>query len=656
MKTKKCFIWFMVVFAFFIVLNFGIHVYRTNLFNQKQHIINQEADEGEYVFTFTPQNDCEISWTRTAQIDDNRLDLNACSFEGVFVNQSEIEVSDWTLRLDITEDCFVNAAWCGVVEIHQAVNTQETVQTLDLRDFDKSEVSLTYYEDGDIFLFPVYAGDYLIYYPNKEAKETSFAATANGPGQTSIGIIFYWDSLKTFSTPTYQVKYQKHKNYTQGREAFIFLITSLLWVLLFVAGLAVHITYARMQKKAEIEQSKREIEVKTSEKMLDQMIKTLASSIDAKDKYTHGHSERVAQYALKLAQEMNLSSRECKEVFYSGLVHDVGKIAISDTIINKPDRLTEDEFAAIKTHPMRGEKILSQIEDMPYLAVGAQYHHERYDGKGYPCGAKGEEIPLLARIIAVADSYDAMTSQRSYRNTLDQRIVKQEIWKGIGTQFDPVVAKHMIAMIDADVDYEMREKNDEKYETINQITSNEFWKDYNPKSIKSEEKIMSDTSLTYFAEFINTVDHWCNPIKLVEIATESKEICICSQTHANADYIWNTPIVILYTSTDGKPVGENYKELFVLMSAGYSWKTGVTVHEESSLTRKDAFGDWNNWISKNKAGLNYRIRVKQTADEIAVEMDNELILVKGIIKLPEDFDRPIYLCVSGENCDITNIE
>lgn len=651
MKKKSLYVIFMVTFAFFIILNFGIHIFRTNEFNMQVHTIEGSA-EGDYSFSLTPQNGKDISWTRTATINGEAIDFYACSFEGVFTNANEIEVSNWTLRMDINNDCYVNAAWCGVVEVHQTIGGEDKVQTLDLRKFDKSEVTLTMYEDGDIFLFPLSKGDYLIYYPNAEAKELPIAATVNGPGQVGIGIIFYWEQGREFDVPEYSVTYQKHKGYAQGKEAVIFIITSALWILLLVVGIAVNIAIFITQKKAEVELSKKDIAQRTSEKMLDEMIKTLASSIDAKDAYTHGHSERVAQYALMLAQRLNLSSEECKEVFYAGLVHDVGKIAIPDTIINKPGKLTDDEFALIKSHPERGAKILLQIEDMPYLSVGAKFHHERYDGKGYPSHAKGEEIPLLARIIAVADSYDAMTSKRSYRNTLDQSYVKQEIWKGMGTQFDPLVAKQMISLIDADINYDMREKTDETYEIIDEIKTNEFWKDYNPKSINEVETVMSDASLKYFAEFILTVDHWINPVKIMDISDKETTVTLLSKTNDNTEHVWDAPTAIIYTSEDGAPLGKNYKELAVFMCAGYSWKTGITRYEENTLVKKEAFGDWNNWIAKNKEGLLYQFSADRHNNIITLKLDNDLLTVTGRIELPEDFKGEVYMCVSGENCTV----
>ena len=141
-----------------------------------------------------------------------------------------------------------------------------------------------------------------------------------------------------------------------------------------------------------------------------------------------------------------------------GLLHDVGKIGIPEAIINKPGKLTDEEFEKIKTHPALGAGILKNITEFPKLAVGARWHHERYDGKGYPDGIAGEDIPTEARIIAVADAYDAMSSRRSYRDVLKQDFIRGEILKGKGTQFDPAFADIMLALIDADADYQMREK------------------------------------------------------------------------------------------------------------------------------------------------------------------------------------------------------
>ena len=188
-----------------------------------------------------------------------------------------------------------------------------------------------------------------------------------------------------------------------------------------------------------------------------EVMEALAHTIDAKDEYTRGHSVRVAKYSRMLAEKLGLSSEECDNVYYMALLHDIGKIGVPNEIINSTSRLTDDEYAVIKTHPGLGYDILAEIKSRPDLSIGARWHHERYDGKGYPDGKKGEEIPFYARIIAVADSYDAMTSNRSYRNYMPQDKVRSEIENNSGTQFDPDVAKCMLSVIDQDVNYELHE-------------------------------------------------------------------------------------------------------------------------------------------------------------------------------------------------------
>ena len=194
------------------------------------------------------------------------------------------------------------------------------------------------------------------------------------------------------------------------------------------------------------------------EEMNLQVVSALATAIDAKDNYTNGHSARVAEYARMIAARSGCSEAEQDEIYMMGLLHDVGKIGVPDEVINKPGKLTEEEFELVKRHPVIGNSILESIRERPKLATGARWHHERYDGGGYPDGIAGEEIPEEARIIAVADAYDAMTSRRSYRNVMTQEMVRSEIEKGMGTQFDPRFAKVMLRMIDEDGEYSMREK------------------------------------------------------------------------------------------------------------------------------------------------------------------------------------------------------
>lgn len=203
---------------------------------------------------------------------------------------------------------------------------------------------------------------------------------------------------------------------------------------------------------AEVERKTKEVESLSLH-----VVHTIADAIDAKDAYTKGHSGRVADYSKEIAKRFGYSLERQEEIYMMGLLHDVGKIGVPDAVINKPGRLTDEEFEIIKTHPARGARILQNIEEMPKLATGAHWHHERYDGTGYPDGLSGEDIPEEARIIAVADAYDAMTSNRSYRGVIPQNVVKEELMKGSGTQFDPRFAAIMLDIIAEDTDYTLHE-------------------------------------------------------------------------------------------------------------------------------------------------------------------------------------------------------
>lgn len=198
-------------------------------------------------------------------------------------------------------------------------------------------------------------------------------------------------------------------------------------------------------------------EKKRLQKFSMEVTKALVGTIDAKDKYTSGHSTRVAEYSRSLALALGKSQEEAENVYYAALLHDIGKIGVPDTIINKTDKLTVEEFEIVKQHPVIGGNILKTIESMPEVSLGARWHHERYDGKGYPDHLRGNDIPEIARIICVADSYDAMTSNRSYRKYLPQAVVRAEIEKGKGSQFDPIIAEKMLAIIDSDKEYKFHE-------------------------------------------------------------------------------------------------------------------------------------------------------------------------------------------------------
>lgn len=199
----------------------------------------------------------------------------------------------------------------------------------------------------------------------------------------------------------------------------------------------------RRNLQQRLDEKTREVELVTI-----QAITTVANTIDAKDDYTKGHSLRVAYYSDNLARKIGWSEEEVQNIHYIALLHDIGKIGVPDSVLNKPFKLTDVEFELIKNHTVMGGEILKDIKMFPNVSLGAKYHHERYDGKGYPNGLKGEEIPMVARIIGIVDSYDAMTSNRVYRKRLQNELVMQELLRGKGTQFDPFLVDRFIELLE----------------------------------------------------------------------------------------------------------------------------------------------------------------------------------------------------------------
>jgi len=195
----------------------------------------------------------------------------------------------------------------------------------------------------------------------------------------------------------------------------------------------------------------REIKLKTAqlENLTMEAIGAMSDTLEAKDEYTRGHSNRVSEYSVLIAKKMNLSDDKISEIRYAASLHDIGKIGVPDSILNKPDKLTDEEYDIIRNHCTIGSDILSNINLISYASNIARHHHERYDGKGYPDGLKGDGIPLGARIVAVADSFDAMNSKRVYREPLDRNIIISELKNNKGIQFDPDVVDALLEILNS---------------------------------------------------------------------------------------------------------------------------------------------------------------------------------------------------------------
>jgi len=367
-------------------------------------------------------------------------------------------------------------------------------------------------------------------------------------------------------------------------------------------------------------------EQRKMQKLFEQTAEALANAIDAKDNYTHGHSTRVADYSEKIARLAGKTDKECEEVYFAALLHDVGKIGISDAIINKAGKLTDEEYNTIKQHPVIGRQILSGISQSPYLSIGANYHHERYDGRGYPEGLKGEDIPEIARIIAVADAYDAMTSKRSYRYPVLQLKVREEIVKGIGLQFDPKFAKIMLHLIDLDVDYQMRQKDvTEDFNRKSEIRFIRYGEDYSSGALVD-----------------NHISH-VTFRSLGDPGLEPEE---------------SMPTILLYDSWDGmvhagdgKEGDTQYFEYGSIRMDG-KIKQGEVVKTE---IKREEHGIPKEGFVDNERGKDYEVTAVRVEDHLKLVITTRDTTVTTIWALP-DSTRFLYMAIGGENCTVSRID
>ncbi len=266
------------------------------------------------------------------------------------------------------------------------------------------------------------------------------ASYTNLPGGTYRFHVRIYDPVLKNTLSEYTLVIEKEKKLTEY---------ALFWILLIIGIMLAAIAMFALILKRKTERYKKHQE--ELQAIVDQSLKTTAKIIDAKDKYTNGHSLRVAYYAREIARRMHLSEAEQKRIHSIALLHDIGKIGIPDSILNKPGKLTPEEYRTIQEHVIVGGDVLEEFSVIEGIQDGARYHHERYDGTGYCSGKKAEEIPLVARIIGVADSYDAMQSNRCYRSGLPKETIISELKNGVGSQFDPNIVPYMLAMIEENI-------------------------------------------------------------------------------------------------------------------------------------------------------------------------------------------------------------
>ena len=361
--------------------------------------------------------------------------------------------------------------------------------------------------------------------------------------------------------------------------------------------------------------------------LFEQTAEALANAIDAKDTYTHGHSTRVAEYSREIAKRAGFCEEDVDKVYFAAMLHDVGKIGVPDAIITKEGRLTDEEYEAIKAHPVIGKQILSSISRSPYLSIGAHFHHERYDGKGYPDKLLGEDIPWIARIIAVADAYDAMTSKRSYRDTVPQHKVREELVKGSGTQFDPVYAHIMLSMLDSDPDYHMKEKEKNPVMAGRSVINCGKYREWVSEGIRLTQ----------------------NP---VHIQFESRGI-------NDVPYIHSIPTLIIFDSLDARVhEEENVKQDLIFTEYATLRVDGMTEDKNVRKIKTDSTdnGSVNLYDQEiqNREGISYDIYGVKINDHLLIRITTNFRTIETTIAL-EDSVRYAYIAITGENCLISNM-
>ena len=370
--------------------------YSNPLLLDEETSINTEDDASitkniKYVSSSSYHLDVSISkeW-----IENKEKCIRGAQYDIVFYNDTNKDMSDWVIQIPVPAGNHLDSFWNG--------------------DY--------LYEDSTITIRPL-----------------DYNQTIGSGKEITLGFVLMTQNSTCQIKDAAIVFYYKEEIWDY---AYFWIILVYL-IVLFLADIIYLVTYTRINRY-----NKRR---KEDLRIIDQSLITFANIIDAKDVYTRGHSLRVAIYAKEIARRMGISGEAQQMLYYIALLHDIGKIGIPDNILNKPGSLTEEERKIIQKHSTIGGSILKDFNSIPGIAEGAMYHHERYDGKGYDTGLSGNDIPLFARIICVADAFDAMSSARCYRKKLTKSKIIQEIVDNAGAQFDPAITKHILDMIEDDI-------------------------------------------------------------------------------------------------------------------------------------------------------------------------------------------------------------
>lgn len=442
-KTKTTALVFIVMLVIITAI-FARSVIKVNVYNKTKHtadfsgakLFGGQANVTDSVsVSAVPRSS---TWSKAFDFNNEGItehNYQAYTYDFTVSNNTGDDVSGFTFKLTFNQKAFLSSAWNGALEIHQKTKNGYIVDTVpDLREFKPENYSFeTFTVDGET-LIAMNEGDYLIYIPSTSVN--AMEVPIEPFKATTPGIIMYLAIGQTLDGAELSIEYTFHRLLTSEP---LFWVSSLMFMIWLIALVIFAITSAQIRKYKERHER--------DNKIINESIETFTGFIDAKDPYTNGHSKRVAVYTRMIAKEMGYSGEELDYIYYIALLHDCGKIGVPDSVLGKPGKLTDEEFAIMKSHTVHGGEILSSFKSLKNAGEGALYHHERYDGKGYPEGRAGEDIPLIARMICVADSFDAMNTNRVYRKKLTREHIISEIENNKGLQFDPKIADIMLGLL-----------------------------------------------------------------------------------------------------------------------------------------------------------------------------------------------------------------
>lgn len=379
-----------------------------------------------------------------------------------------------------------------------------------------------------------------------------------------------------------------------------------------------------VKKANEIKISHLKGQQQSMQKLFRQTVKALAKGTDAKELGADGHSIRVAEVSKKLAEISGRNEKECEEAYYAGLLHDVGKMGVPDSVMRRDHKFTKEEEEIYRLHTVQGGEILSSIEEYPFLAEAAHYHHERYDGTGYPEGLKGEEIPYIARIVAVANCYDGLTGKRGEKGALASEIVREEFVKGTGTRFDPEYARIMVRLIDQVSEEQLKEES-EKHTNANDLT---------------------EINEMYCGEYKGQLSEG------IHITENITRISLKSEAEEGHDPKISIPTVILFDSLDGcVQIDEESISKLRYLEYGEIWFDGNVV----TTAARNVKVDIKELSEEEPAGpMEYEIEAVRIKDHARITIKSSQKTVDVVMAL-QDSIKWAYISLTGENCHISDV-